>query len=99
MFITFVPIEPAKPLHNAQIGRSFYFISMYGKTVQQTFLDGTKTVLTSRSGLPAKLKKSAFKLLFMSCLTMVFQFALANVKSSMPSFENFTFGGYFISLY
>ncbi len=31
-FVTFAPTEPAKPLHNAQIGRSFY-ICHVGKTL------------------------------------------------------------------
>lgn len=41
-FITFASLEPAKPLHNAQIGGSFFLLYIHENKFRQTvFFSGT----------------------------------------------------------
>lgn len=41
-FTTFVPLEPAKPLHNAQIGGSFFYYTYHeNKFLQAIFISRT----------------------------------------------------------
>lgn len=50
-FPTFVPLEPAKPLYNAQIGGSFFLLYIYeSKFLQTVLFSGTDSSSTKIKG-------------------------------------------------